>query len=238
MKAKSNENILGVVGGLGPLASAEFLKTIYEQSLGAREQESPIVMMYSDPTFPDRTSEFLKDSFDALLERLIGALRSLKGLGVSKTVICCVTAHHLLPRIPREEREQVISLLDVIFKSVLRSRAKHLLICSNGSRKMGVFQCHEKWEQAKEFIALPNDGDQHFIHSLIYEHIKRNGDIRRLVPVIESLMSKYGVKSFIAGCTEMHLLAKQIEFSGVGSEGYSCLDPLSIIAKEIAKRSL
>lgn len=46
---------LGVLGGMGPLASAEFLKTIYECSVAGGEQRSPSVIMYSDPTFPDRT---------------------------------------------------------------------------------------------------------------------------------------------------------------------------------------
>ena len=41
--------VLGVVGGAGPLASAEFTKTIYEFSLGEREQEAPIVLLYSIP---------------------------------------------------------------------------------------------------------------------------------------------------------------------------------------------
>ena len=49
-------NVLGVVGGMGPLASAEFVKTIYEYGLNRREQESPSVVLVSDPTFPDRTS--------------------------------------------------------------------------------------------------------------------------------------------------------------------------------------
>ena len=51
----ATKEILGVVGGMGPLASAEFVKTIYEHSLGEREQASPTVLMHSDPTFPDRT---------------------------------------------------------------------------------------------------------------------------------------------------------------------------------------
>ncbi len=36
MNEYNEQEILGIVGGLGPLASAEFLKTIYEHSLDER----------------------------------------------------------------------------------------------------------------------------------------------------------------------------------------------------------
>ena len=48
--------LLGILGGMGPLASAEFLKTIYEYGTRDLEQRSPACILYSDPTFPDRTS--------------------------------------------------------------------------------------------------------------------------------------------------------------------------------------
>src|SRR5215216_3244709 len=112
MNHTAERPVIGVLGGLGPLASAEFLKTIYEYSLAGREQESPIVMLLSDPTCPDRTSEFLRQSYDDLLGRLIESLCHLRELGASNVVICCITYHYLLPRLPRELRKRIISLLD------------------------------------------------------------------------------------------------------------------------------
>ena len=61
------KRVLGVVGGAGPLASAEFIKTIYECSLGEREQEAPVVLLYSDPTFPDRTEALLAGDYEPTL---------------------------------------------------------------------------------------------------------------------------------------------------------------------------
>ena len=52
------KQVLGVLGGMGGLASAEFVKTVYEISGEGVEQEQagPVVLMYSDPAFPDRTA--------------------------------------------------------------------------------------------------------------------------------------------------------------------------------------
>ena len=230
--------VLGVVGGLGPLASAEFLKTIYEYSLAGREQEAPIVMLLSDPTHPDRTTEFLRQSYDNLLGRLIESLCHLRELQASKVVICCITYHYLLPRVPRELRERVISLLDVIFERIVSVRKRHLLFCTNGTRKMQLFETHQCWPAAKQFFVLPEPEDQEAIHDLIYGHIKSNKAVHTLLPAFEALMAKYEVDRFIAGCTEIHLPAKQFAISNGNHQGYSCVDPLTIIAKEIAKGKL
>src|SRR5262245_55746021 len=105
----AKREILGIVGGIGPLASAEFVKTIYEESVGELEQASPIVFMHSDPTFPDRTQSLLAGESEPLLLKLIEALNRLRGLGASRIVICCVTIHFLLPRLPAELRRRIIS---------------------------------------------------------------------------------------------------------------------------------
>src|SRR5262245_2307386 len=131
--------ILGVVGGMGPLASAEFVKTIYEQSLGGREQDSPIVLMNSDPTFPDRTQSLLAGEYEPLFGKLIEALNRLRELGASRIVICCVTIHCLLPKLPAELRRLIVSLIDVIFWQVAQDRKKHLLISTIGARKLGIY---------------------------------------------------------------------------------------------------
>ena len=225
------KTILGVVGGLGPLASAEFLNTIYECSLDGVEQESPLVVMSSDPSFPDRTEAFLRGECDELLNRLVRVLRQLNDMGASKTVICCVTIHYLLPLLPPDLRGRVVSLLDVVMDQVAQSRKRHLLICSKGARRLGLFHNHVRWNFVKDRIVVPDDEDQEEIHYEIIYRIKRKPDVRQFIPRLESLLVKYEADSFIAGCTEIHLLAKHFLSS---NRSYGCIDPLVVIAKELA----
>ena len=100
MSTNTKQPTYGVIGGMGPLASAEFLKTIYEYSLDQREQDSPVVLVYSDPTFPDRTDAFLAGQDEALLSQLNRAVDRLRSWDASKIVICCMTIHYLVPRLP------------------------------------------------------------------------------------------------------------------------------------------
>lgn len=224
MKVKIKREILGIVGGLGPLASAEFLKTVYEYGIGENEQDAPVVLMYSDPTFPDRTDAFLAGESEHLLARLSGALQVLSEGGASRFVICCMTIHHLLPSLPEHLRTRVISMLDVIFSN-LKPPERHLLICSNGTRSLELFQRHPQWEKHKSQIVLPDDDDQNRIHHELIYPIKKSPDFGRLKLLLESLLKRYEVDSFIAGCSEIHVLAKHVA-------DYRCLDPLMIIARE------
>lgn len=235
MRTKSEEQkILGILGGVGPRASAEFLKTIYEYSGGGREQDLPRVLLYSDPSFPDRTETLLAGNGDDLLRQLTAALNSLRLHGVSRIVICCVTIHHLLPRLPRDIRAQVTSLVDVVMDQVSASQKRHLLVCTRGARSLQLFERHPQWNQAKDYLLWPDETDQESIHQLIYR-IKRNEEVEKLIPVVETLLEKYGVGSFVAGCTELHVLAKQSHWAN-GS--YGCLDPLTIIAAELAEKGI
>lgn len=223
---------IGILGGMGPLASAEFVKTIYEYGCGEREQDLPIVLMDSDPTFPDRTQSLLAGDYELLLSRLNESLNRLREFGASRIVICCVTIHYLLPKLMPELRRSVISLLDVIFALVAKDPKQHLMVCTTGSRRLQIYEQHESWRLVKDRIIMPDETDQTLIHDAIYR-IKGNNDISQMILLLESLLSKYDTDSLIAGCTEVHLLAKHLASSG-SERGISCLDPLLAIAKDLA----
>lgn len=228
----------GVVGGMGPLASAEFVKTIYEYSLREREQDTPVVYLHSDPTFPDRTEAFLAGEEDVVLAKFVGALRSLRAAGAERAAVCCMTIHHLLPRLPEELKGMVVSLLDVIFDRLPPAPRRHLLLCSSGTRRFRLFETHPRWEEARERIVMPDEADQHRIHRDLIYPMKTNPDMRERVPLLESLLAKYGVDSFVVGCSEIHMLAKQYRAHAAARADSFCVDPFAILAEELAGECL
>lgn len=228
----------GVVGGMGPLASAEFLKTIYECNRGGPEQDFPVVMLYSDPTFPDRTTAFLAGQADPVLARLTEACERLLGMGAARLVFCCMTIHHLLPRLAPHLRGRVVSLLDVIYDELERAEGRHLLVCSTGTRALRLFERDPRWGRLKGRLILPDEAEQHRLHHDLIYPIKQNPDTRELLPILEALLSKYRTDSFVAGCSEVHLIAKQLTAAGHGRGGYRCIDPLMVLARKISKECL
>ena len=77
-----SEKILGVLGGMGPAASAEFLKILAEKYPAEKDQDHPVVYMISDPKIPDRGSAIEGNGEDPSpylindLEKLIGWVRN------------------------------------------------------------------------------------------------------------------------------------------------------------------
>lgn len=223
--------MLGVLGGMGGLASAEFVKTLYELTgeVCRREQDGPAVLMYSDPAFPDRTEAFLRGETQPILTRLIDALQLLDRMGASHFVICCMTIHYLLPQLPGALRERIISLPDVIFSAVESRKKKHLVISSTGTMKLELLQRQPRWEHARNYFVFPSESEQHEMHELIYE-VKLNRNLKEACQFVEKLMTRHNVDSFVAACTEIHLLAKQFAPS-------ACIDPLSIIAQNLVEQN-
>jgi aspartate racemase len=229
--------VWGVMGGMGPLSSAEFVKTVYGLCPEEREQSAPPLVLWSDPRIPDRTECILEGREGPLLEQLTENLRRLAACGVSDIVICCVTVHHLLERLPAALRSKVVSLVDLIFEGVLRRGRRYLLLCTTGTRRVGLFERHPLWPSASGRILMPSDEDQEKVHELIYR-VKRGTHCPADVEFLKGLVAAYGADSFIAGCTEIHVLVREYGLALELARGAPCLDPLMVVAEMIAGSAL
>lgn len=234
MSATEGRETWGVLGGMGPLASAEFLRTIYEESLTGPEQESPVVVLLSDPTVPDRTTCLLDGREEQLLKHFSSAMERLIGCGVDHVVIACFTIHPLVPRLPEAWRRKIISLVDVTLECVRSSDRRHLLLCTKGSRALGLFERHELWPVVKEKIVFPDDEDQELVHRMVYE-LKGSESAGLHIKFVEDMLRRYGVSSYIAGCTELHIFAKEHQRARGIDRREFCIDALSVISTQMAR---
>jgi aspartate racemase len=230
--ARPERRLWGILGGLGPLASAEFLKTIYEQSVAGEEQESPAVILVSDPAFPDRTAMLETNGHQELARLLAVNIRRLLSMEVTDVVICCVTLHAVLPYVPQELRARIVSLLDLIFAAISSSNERQLLVATNGSRSSCLYENHPAWSRVCTQIVLPDAEDQSVLHRLIYD-IKHNVLSCSHLHLLASMTDKYGVSSFIAGCTEIHILHRMLLRDPLRAK-LRCIDPLYILAERIS----
>lgn len=233
------KKILGILGGMGPMASAEFLKTIYEfaLTLAQLEQELPICILYSDPTIYDRTYVITNNLSRLLVKSLINKFEALEQIGVTKVVIPCITAHHFLPKLPLQMQKKVISLIDIIINEVLNTQKKYLLLCTKGTRYAEIFQNHNDWHLIKNFILFPDAHDQNSIHDKIYKiKAESHHDLEYYKYYLDYLADQYQVEAFIAGCTEIHLLSKHlVKSKKVDNVNYSIVDPLLIFATNLRR---
>jgi len=225
-----DQEVVGVLGGMGPQASAGFIRTIYSAYRGQTEQQAPIVLLYSNPKVDDRTATFLSGAdHSRILDELVMGLRGLVAQGATQLVICCVTAHYLLPELPLDLRRKTISLIDVVFEELQGAQQPCLLACTTGTRRLELFQQHPAWEEAKHRVCLPTENEQAILHEAIYS-LKRNHTPGGLIQVLLSLCQTHRVRSLIAGCTELHLLSLACAGPNELNLKITIIDPLSAIA--------
>lgn len=223
---------LGILGGLGPLASAAFLDTIYQLNLAEPEQGSPVCILYSDPAFPDRTQAILEGRTGPLVRRLTAALEKLVAMGADRIVIACVTIHHLLPDLPADLRERVISLVDLTAEEVLRAPRQLLLLTTSGTKAAAIFESHPAWSRIEPWVARPDDADQAELHAWIYR-IKANRQLDGCIAWLDSLLRRYGREGLLFGCTDLHILHR--ELARRDRRAPPVIDPLLVAARELPR---
>ena len=221
--------VLGIVGGMGPLASNEFLRTIYRFHLADPEQGSPRCILDCDPTFPDRTTAILAGAVDLLAERLGKTVETLVTAGASKVVIACVTVHCALPLLAPPVRRRVVSLLDLGIGELLAAGpGPFLLLATRGTRAARIFESHPRWGEVADRVVFPDGPDQERLHDWIYQ-LKAGAPGAACREWLAALPDRYAAAGLVFGCTELHLLRTEFESAG----GTRIVDPLWTAARDL-----
>jgi aspartate racemase len=222
----------GIVGGMGPAASAAFVQTVYDACAGRPEQEMPVLLLASDPTFPDRTTALLAGDTQPIVEPLARRIDQLAAMGADRIVVCCMTAHALFVDLPPHSRRRLVSLVDLLLARIITSRRRCLLLCTEGTRRVGLLQRSPLWTEAARYLALPDHDDQARIHRLIYE-LKLGPPRAGHLATVDDLVARYGADCIAGGCTEIHLLSRFARGRD-GSHWARAIDPLAALAEQIA----
>jgi aspartate racemase len=225
--------MLGILGGMGPLASAEFLHTIYRLNIAEPEQEAPACLLLSDPSIPDRTSAILAGDTAELVARIDGALARLAAAGAERIVIACVTAHAVLGEVPEARRRLVVPILDAALDEVLAAGRPHLLLATHGTRRARIFEGLARWPEVCGLVRWPDDGDQRRLHDTIYR-LKHAEPDEEILDWLGAMAETYDAGGLLFGCTELHLLHRPLARRRVADEpAPRIVDPLWIAARDV-----
>ena len=219
------EQIVGILGGMGPEATVELFRRILSLTQAKVDQEHLHVLVDSNPKIPDRTAAIL-GSGESPLPLLIETAKNVERSGASFVAIPCNTAHSWLS----ELRDAVsIPIIDMIGETVKQvadhkpSLCKIGLLATTGTLRSGLYQ--QSFAESGVELLVPSEEQQeatmHVIHGIkAGDHSVR--DI--LIKVAQQLMAR-GAEGIIPGCTELSLVVSQ-ELLPV-----PVFDPLSILAQ-------
>jgi aspartate racemase len=221
---------LGVLGGMGPLASSAFIRDIYEFNCTSREQQLPRIMLDSDPAFPDRTEAIRSGNTSTIISLLNRRLTGLADSGATRIVIACVTVHHFLDAVDPQLRSHVVSLPEVTVSALSQSSDDYLLLTTAGTRQARIFEREPGWPEVASRVRIPSLPDQEVIHDLVYRIKQLSASSSEVVRTVGMLLEKYSCDGVVAGCTELNIYAQSL----VDRHGAkNVVSPLRIIAENL-----
>lgn len=206
---------VGIVGGIGPLASASFVETLYTTYLNKNELKeeyhSPYVYLYSEPLQSQSTALMsVNQSKSELLAKLEKNITHLVQHEVNCIVICCFTAHALLPQLVPEHQTKIYSLVTKVLEHVLVKNTQFLVLCASSAKEAQVLEHHPLWAKSSQHITYVETEVQTQLNRLI-KAVKDNQVDSQLLDDFLELMSQYPEHNFIIACAELHLLHKKLQ---------------------------
>ncbi|MCW8469905.1 aspartate/glutamate racemase family protein [Fluoribacter gormanii] len=227
---------VGIIGGMGPLASASFVETLYTTYLKKNtlkeEYHSPYVYLYSEPLQTQATSLMsVNQSKAELSTKLAKNIAQLVQQEVDCIVICCFTAHALLPQLLPEHQSKICSLVTSVLEYVLAQNTPFIILCASSAKEAQVLESHPLWAKAAPQITFVGNEAQTQLNTLI-KAVKDNQVDSQLLDIFLEYIDQFPEHQFIIACAELHILHKKLQ-------GYSQMqfdnvfDPFYHVAQNI-----
>lgn len=212
---KDNQKVLGVIGGMGPLASQLFYKMIIENTQAHRDQEHINMVILNHATMPDRTEAIKNGTLDGLLDKMTEDAGVLEQCGADYIAIPCNTSHVVLAELQENTKLPVINMIEAAVKKVRDihgAGAKAGIMATDGTIQTRLYQK----ECGKQGIipVIPTQENQRHVMKLIYGGIKDGGAIDyEDFEIVERQFRDQGCDCVIMACTELSCFKEQYELS-------------------------
>ena len=222
----NGKKVLGVIGGMGPIATSYFMELVIKMTDAAADQEHLDMIIYNIPSIPDRTSYILDHNNPSPLPVILDIAAKLEDQGVEFLAMPCCTAHYF-----QDELEQS---LHRPFVNIIRATVQYLkergiqkagVMATDGTMRTDLFR-RELDAQGME-IVCPSPERQADVMHIIYDNVKANhpADMERFERVGTELRAN-GAQAIILGCTELSLVKRD---NHVGP-GY--IDAMEVLAQQ------
>lgn len=206
------ERILGILGGMGPLATAHFYRTLIMKTAARSDQEHLPVVIWADPRVPDRTDAIVGGE-ESPIEMMREGLHRLERAGACAVAIPCNTAHAFIAQLQSESPIRIIDMIRATVADVLAGHPQaHSIgiLGTRGTRQAGLYEAaatevglrvlhvslHDQATKVDEAIRLVKSGG----------NLEVAGELVR--SAAESLKGE-GADLAVAACTEIPLVMTQ-----------------------------
>lgn len=217
---------LGIIGGMGPLATADLFKMIIELTPAKSDQEHIPVLIDSNTNIPDRTAAILNGGKDPRPEMIHSAKR-LQEAGADYLLMSCNTAHYFYDDIAENIHIPLLHMPKLTAEYARQKGYKKVaLLATDGTIKSGVYS--NAFGNSGVEIITPDEERQKSIMGFIYDGVKSGNWHYPIGPVEKALsaLSTLGAEAFILGCTELPIGFKEFHIEA------PTINPTEVLARK------
>ncbi len=206
---------LGILGGVGPLASVYFADIIINMTEAETDQEHIPLFMFNDNTIPDRTSFILGWSDIDPVPKMKADIKKLESFGCDYIAITCNTAHYFYDELQGATDAKIVNMIEEAVEASVRKvpDAKKIgVLATDGTVQSGVYS--RVIENHGLTCATPCASSQGIIMDIIYRQVKagKEADLKTFLKIIDELRHD-GCDVIILGCTELSVINKNNNLS-------------------------
>ena len=199
-----SEKILGVLGGMGPAASAEFLKILAEKYPAEKDQDHPVVYMISDPKIPDRGSAIEGNGEDPS-PYLINDLEKLIGWGAELLAVPCNTAHYFIDRFRDRIGVPIVHIIEATVEASMKKSPKGAwMISTMGTARSGLYQ-KAAADRGYRLMIPPEDVRKEIQKAIVFVKSGKMEDAARAIERVAAKLWEIEDLPIVTACTELPL---------------------------------
>lgn len=217
---------LGIVGGVGPLATMLLGEMIVRRTNASKDQEHVDMVITNNTKIPDRTAYVLDRTKPNPVTAMIRDIQRLTSIGAEIIAIPCNTAHSFFEEMQQASPIPILNMIEETVKRASEAGVKRLgILATTGTLTAGVYQ--NACKKAGIVPVITDGPTQEKVMSIIYDYVKANKPAnRKLWKEIEFYMIEQQCDQVILGCTELSIVREELDLH----ELY--LDSMLVLAEE------
>ena len=231
--SSDKKKIIGVLGGMGPEATACFFRLLIASTIAAEDQDHVPVLIWNDPRIPNRSDAILSGGASPL-PALLQGLALLEAGGAGLIVMPCLTAHLHIRELAAAASVPFVNLIEESLRFIRTGRPvprRVGLLASSGTIRAGLFHAPFAGKGIEVLVPAPRSQDR-FTEAVAEIKAGRIAGRPRaaIVRAARELVSR-GADAVVAGCTEVPLAL------GPGDLGVPLIEPMAIGARACIRKA-
>ena len=199
------KTFLGVLGGMGPLATADFLRKLVKKTPADIDQKHIPVLLYGDCTTPDRTASVVGTG-PSPLPHLLAGIRFLNEQGARAICIPCNSAHCWYDDMQAASSVPILHIVKASAAQVGRKNPKASrvgVLSTLGTHRIGIYR-HMLTDLGYE-VVTPTDDEFDTLISPAIAMNKANQwtEAEHLYDAAAERLWERGAEIIVLGCTEI-----------------------------------